>query len=92
LIEIDGRQHFEDVKYFHSNFEDRRKVDHYKQNLAIKNGYNMIRIVQEHVWKDKIDWKNELINTINTIKQNKSPNIYYISGDDRYIKWHNDKI
>ena len=91
LLELDGPQHFEDVAFFRCTADERRKVDHYKQNLALENGYSVIRIVQEHVWADSIEWKEALIEQINFIRQKNIPNVYCISGDDRYIKWCNSE-
>ena len=88
IIELDGPQHFEDIAYFKSLYSDRIKVDHYKQTAALNNGYHIIRIFQEDVWKDTIDWKAELISSIEQIEQSVEPSVRYISSDDRYVKWH----
>ena len=47
LIEFDGRQHFEHVRYFHrtvSKFNRRRQADVRKTREALKQGYRLIRI------------------------------------------------
>jgi hypothetical protein len=33
-------------------------------NYANNHGYSIIRIYQEDVWKDRIDWKSYLVNNI----------------------------
>ena len=71
IIELDGRQHFEDVKYWKSSFEDRHVVDLFKQTTANDNGFRVIRIIQEDVWSDKYDWLTELLKNIeDDTKQN----------------------
>ena len=71
IIELDGRQHFEDVKYWKSSFEDRHAVDLIKQVDANKNGFRVIRLIQEDVWSDKYDWLTELLKNIeDDTKQN----------------------
>ena len=45
LIEYNGRQHYEFVKFFHKklgNFKKQIQRDKYKQQLAISNGYKLI--------------------------------------------------
>ena len=64
IIELDGRQHFEDVKHWNSSFEDRHSIDLVKQLDANDNGYRVIRIVQEDVWTDRYDWLTELLKNI----------------------------
>ena len=64
IIELDGIQHFEDVKHWNSSFEDRHSIDLVKQLDANDNGYRVIRIVQEDVWTDRYDWLTELLKNI----------------------------
>lgn len=64
IIELDGRQHFEQV----SNWQTPKKTqenDNFKNKLALENGYRMIRICQRIVFNDQEDWENQLINAIN---------------------------
>ena len=71
IIELDGRHHFEDVKYWKSSFEDRHAVDLIKQLDANDNGFRVIRLIQEDVWSDKYDWLTELLcNIEDDTKQN----------------------
>ena len=76
IIELDGRQHFEQVKNWKSP-EEQFETDKYKEKCANENGYSIIRILQEDVWKDKYDWCKELCYEIENIKNgNKVVNIY----------------
>ncbi len=58
LLEFDGRQHFEEVYYFHNtcSFKDRQDIDFLKTKVALELGYMVIRIdytqinrVREHI-------------------------------------------
>src|SRR5438128_334272 len=60
IIELDGPQHFKQVKNWKSP-EENRKNDIRKMRLARINGYSFIRILQEDVYYNKIDWRYQLI-------------------------------
>lgn len=60
IIEMDGRQHYEQVMNWKTP-EETQKNDRYKEECAVKNGYSIIRILQEDVWNDKMDWKKLLL-------------------------------
>lgn len=75
MIEPDGNQHFEQVGSWGSP-EEHRERDHFKMNLALENGYSIIRILQVDVWEDKNDWKNKLIEAITRVY--KKPKIVYL--------------
>ena len=64
IIELDGSQHFEDVKYFRSSFVEQHERDLFKQTKANENDYRVIRLKQDDVWKDKYDWLTELLDNI----------------------------
>lgn len=64
IIEVDGRQHFEFVTRFKNDVDKNKENDKYKMDLALENGYSMIRIYQEDIYNNKIDWKNILKDTI----------------------------
>jgi very-short-patch-repair endonuclease len=54
IIELDGAQHFTQV----SNWQDpliTQTTDRYKERQALKNGYSIIRLLQEDVFNDYID-------------------------------------
>jgi hypothetical protein len=83
IIEIDGIQHFEYVKFFNNNVDKNKNRDVYKAKLALENGLSVIRINQEDIWKNKIDWKELL--KIKLIEKNITPTIHYIcKNEDSY--------
>ena len=50
---------------------------------ANQNGYSIIRIVQEDVFKDKYNWLQELLENINKIiSEKKVQNIYMCKKDE----------
>ncbi|AGV01478.1 restriction endonuclease [Cannes 8 virus] len=63
IIELDGVQHFEQVRNWKSP-ELTQKNDRYKEACAIENGYSVLRIRQEDVWGDKMDWRGLLLEHI----------------------------
>jgi very-short-patch-repair endonuclease len=65
IIELDGKQHFEQVSNWQSP-EENKINDSLKNKLANDNGYRMIRICQEIVLNDLEDWEIQLINSITT--------------------------
>jgi len=67
IIELDGAQHFEQVSNWKSP-EETQIVDKFKMECALKNSYSVIRIKQDDIWNNKIDWKNILINSIKLYK------------------------
>ena len=79
IIELDGRQHFEDVKYWKSSFKDRHVVDVFKQTTANDNGFRVIRLIQEDVWSDKYDWLTELLKNI---EDDTKQNIFMCKNDE----------
>ena len=80
IIELDGEQHFEDIKHWKSSFEDRHSIDLVKQLDANDNGYRVIRIVQMDVWSDKYDWLTELLKNI----ENDTHQNVFMCKDDKY--------
>ncbi len=59
VIELDGKQHFEQVRNWNSPEETQAK-DKLKMDYCIKNNISMIRLLQEDVFNDKYDWQEEL--------------------------------
>jgi len=59
LLELDGPQHMMQVSNWQSP-EFNKLNDELKNNLAIENGYRMIRICQRIVFDDKEDWQIQL--------------------------------
>ena len=82
IIELDGKQHFEQVGKWLSP-EENMKNDLYKMKCANDNGFSIIRILQKEVYKNKYDWLNELINNIDKItNDNITQNIYMCKNNE----------
>jgi very-short-patch-repair endonuclease len=82
IIELDGRQHFEQVMNWKTP-EEQLDNDKYKQKCANENGYSIIRLLQEDVFNDNYDWKTELVNNIEKIKtDNIIQNIYMCKNNE----------
>ncbi|AQQ73756.1 restriction endonuclease [Kurlavirus BKC-1] len=67
IVEVDGAQHYKQIMGWRSP-ELTQKTDRYKEEQAVKNGYSVLRILQEDVWEDKIDWKKLLLEHIKDYK------------------------
>ena len=83
IIELDGRQHFVQVRNWKTP-EEQFENDQYKEKCANENGYSMIRIVQEDVFKDKYDWLQDLLENINKIVLEKKVQNIYMCKKDEY--------
>jgi very-short-patch-repair endonuclease len=81
IIELDGRQHFEQVSNWESP-EEQRLRDIYKMDCAIVQGYTIIRLLQDDVWRDKNNWQEKLLQHI---KIRELPEKIFIANDDVYI-------
>ncbi len=57
IVELDGQQHFKVVKHWDSCPKKALKRDLYKMKRARKNGCVVMRLVQEDVLSDRLDWK-----------------------------------
>jgi len=84
IVEVDGAQHFKQVSNWGS-YEETYKTDIYKEELAHKNGYRVIRISQEYLWyrqiaKNKTEWISKLVKAIENEHENQ-----FISDSDEYI-------
>ncbi|QGR54188.1 nuclease [Moumouvirus maliensis] len=82
LIELDGPQHFKQI----SNWESPdivREKDIHKMKLAVNNGYTIIRLLQEDVWRDSLDWQSYLSRKIYC---RKNPKILFCECDNQYKK------
>lgn len=84
LLEVDGRQHFEQVYNWKSPKETQER-DIYKMKLALEHGYSIIRISQEDILNNTLDWK-ELLNE--KIKKYKKSKVIYISKDENLYDNH----
>jgi very-short-patch-repair endonuclease len=82
IIELDGGQHFKQVRDWKSP-EEQQQNDKYKMECANINGFSVIRILQEDVYNDLYDWLNELKNNIDKIiKDQKIQNIYMCKNNE----------
>lgn len=80
IIELDGPQHFRQISNWNDP-EETHKRDLFKMRKANKNGFSVIRILQENVWDDSIKWKKLLAKKI---KINKKPRNMFICDGDQY--------
>jgi len=91
IIELDGIQHFENVKHYRDTYEQTHDRDIYKQRCANENGYSVIRIFQEDVWNDTFNWLDELCTQIEKVRrENNTQNLYISSFSYRYQCFIND--
>jgi len=82
IIELDGKQHFEQIGKWQSP-EENRKNDKFKMNCANNNDFSVIRILQKDVYKDKYDWLTELCDNIEKItNENRVQNIYMCKNNE----------
>lgn len=91
IIELDGIQHFENVKHYRDTYEQTHERDIYKQRCANENGYSVIRIFQEDVWNDTFNWLDELCTQIEKVRrENITQNLYISRFSYRYQCFIND--
>ena len=82
IIEVDGEQHWKQVAKWKPP-EHNKKRDLYKMKCANENGFSVIRILQEDVFKDKYDWLTELCENIEkNINCNRVQNIYMCKNNE----------
>jgi len=82
IIEQDGVQHWKQVAKWKTPEHNRRR-DLYKMKCANENGFSVIRILQEDVFKNKYDWFNELCVNIEKITtENRVQNIYMCKNNE----------
>ena len=85
IIELDGRQHFEQVNNW-SSPEKTHQNDIYKMKCANDFGFSIIRILQEDVFYNTYEWFNELTNHIDTIiSQPQIQNIFMCKNNEYHI-------
>lgn len=75
IIEIDGKQHFEQVSNWTCPNETQKR-DHFKMKKANENGFSVIRIFQEEIYFNKNEWEKKVLNAI---KKYEKPNNIYLS-------------
>ena len=80
IIELDGIQHFKQTSNWAAP-EETQKRDKYKMECANKQGYTVIRLLQEDVFEDRIDWALYLKTHI---KKYDAPTVVYPTHTDLY--------
>jgi len=90
IIELDGEQHFTQVSSWKSP-EVAQERDIYKMKCANKNGYSVIRILQDDVFNNKYDWLNELKSHIEKITCDKKVQNIFMCKNDEYKIFDNIK-
>jgi len=82
IIELDGRQHFEQVSNW-SSPEETQENDKYKMECANQNNYSVIRLLQEDVFYNTYDWFDELKQNIQKIiSEGLTQNIYMCKNNE----------
>jgi very-short-patch-repair endonuclease/DNA-directed RNA polymerase subunit RPC12/RpoP len=81
IIELDGAQHFQQVSNWKC-YKETTKRDVYKMKQAIRNGYTVIRLLQENVYYDQTDWKINLTKAIK--KKYYKPSVIFIAECEIY--------
>jgi len=84
IIELDGKQHFEQVGNWRRP-EEENKRDRYKIKCALENGYSIIHIYQVDIFKNINNWDVKLENIINQITQSKIPTFDTINIDIKHF-------
>jgi very-short-patch-repair endonuclease len=83
IIELDGEQHFTQVSNW-SSPKIQIENDKFKTECANKNGFSVIRILQDDVSKDNFDWLTEIQLSISKIiNEQKNQNIF-ICKNNKY--------
>ena len=83
IIELDGLQHFEQVSTW-SSPEKTHATDVFKMNCANKNGFSIIRLLQNDVYYNKYDWLTELKINIEILKDGTDVKNIYMSKKNEY--------
>ena len=83
LIELDGGQHFIQVKNWQTP-EYTQVNDKYKMTKAVENGYSVIRITWDVVHKDKSIWLDLLLQMVEVAIEGEGPTCGYICDKREY--------
>ena len=83
IIELDGRQHFEQVSNW-SSPDEQFENDKYKEECANQNDYSVIRLLQQDVLSDRYDWIKKLCDAIEEIKASDEITNIYLSKNNEY--------
>jgi very-short-patch-repair endonuclease len=85
-IELDGRQHFENINHWNTDYRKQLENDVNKTINILNNGCHLIRIYQPWVCKDKSNIKDMIIECLEDIVENP---VQYIGPDGIYEKHEN---
>lgn len=83
IIELDGPQHFRDISNWRP-FKETMEDDVFKMKCANQNGRSVIRLLQEDVLYNRTDWKKDLVNLIELIKNASTLMNIFLSANDEY--------
>jgi very-short-patch-repair endonuclease len=83
IIELDGMQHFTQIGKW-TNPEDTRVRDKYKMQKANENGFSIIRILQEDIYRKKYNWLIELTYNIEKITNDKKVQNIFMCKNNEY--------
>lgn len=83
IIELDGKQHFEQIGNWLSP-QETRKNDLFKIKCANENGFSVIRILQKDVYKNKYNWLDELSENIEKITNDRVVQNIYMCKNNEY--------
>ncbi len=92
IIELDGNQHFNDMECWNSLSSEVQSRDIYKMKKAFDNGYSLLRLSQEEVWKNKIDWKQIIKDCLKELETDDSPKVWFHSIDENLYESHITKL
>jgi very-short-patch-repair endonuclease len=86
LIEVDGPQHFRQIGNWKAP-EENLERDVFKTKMAIENGYSVIRISQEDIYNNTIDWQEQINENVSNYPE---PVCVYISKNP--VLYDNHKL
>ena len=81
IIELDGAQHFRQVRTWKTHHETRR-VDVFKMKCVLENGYRVIRLLQEDVWENDEKWLDTHLKPLFNLEA--TFDVVYIDSNDIY--------
>jgi very-short-patch-repair endonuclease len=87
IIELDGQQHFTQVSNWTSP-KIQIENDKFKTECANKNGFSVIRLLQDDVSKDKFDWLNEIQLSVSKIIDEQKTQNMFICKNKEYELLH----
>jgi very-short-patch-repair endonuclease len=87
IIELDGDQHFVEIKKWRLTPEEQIKRDIYKMERAQENGYVVIRITQNEVFNNSYDWHKQLMEAIQHAIEHRSIAYFISKREDIYNKY-----